>query len=786
VSSGQSLLALAVLSGAALVPIVAQAQSASDGSLEEVVVTAQRREESQQRVPVAVTVITPSQIEKRSSFTPLDLPSLAPGLNVQAFNGDKNALYVSIRGQSFTTGTIYPSVIPYFAEVPLTRLTAGLFFDLENIQVLRGPQGTLFGRVTNGGAVLLEPAKPKFNFEGAFSQKLGNYGLRTTNAMINAPVSEALAVRIAVERGRQDGLVKNVATGVDVNDTDYYTGRLSVRYSPSDRLENLTIVNYQKADENGADSRLSFVNEPAVIATLSGIYGPAGAAAMAAQLSQLSKEQLARDASHTAMDGATSHRRHLIYIVNKTRISLTDDIVLRNIAGYTRFKQVNVADYDGSTIPLLHITPTHLPNNLDDREQFSEELQLQGKSFDRQLDWVAGLYGDLNRNGGPTQSDAQLFGLFRSVQVQTQRASSRAVYGQADYRLSGALEGVRLHGGLRYTWDKVSGVGGSFFGFIGTPMPDGQCITDVSQLTGLLSAVPCLSQKSKEGTLTYNYGIDYQLTPQVFVYAKTSRGYRPGGFNVVPAGYQNSFAPEFDLSRELGLKADWSVGETKVRTNISAFYDKYTDIQSRVSLPITGQTYSLVVNGADAIVKGLEAEITVRPSSWFNLAVRYAYADTHNNLDGYSPEYIAAACPANPLLTARDATKVCVLNKVARVPRNTVDADATVYAPIDPSLGAMSATASFHHISSQDSNDTNYLTPDSRMKGYSVLDLRASWDRVMGSTVDLALFATNVTNKKYIASAGSISEMGNIGIAQSTYGAPRQYGLSLTYRFGGE
>jgi iron complex outermembrane recepter protein len=768
---------------AASAALAQEPTAGNDAGPEEILVTAQRREENQQRVPVAVSVIAPAQIEQRSNFTALDLPALAPGLNVQAFNGDKNA--VSIRGQSFTTGTIYSSVIPYFAEVALTRLSDGLFFDLQNIQVLRGPQGTLFGRVTNGGAILIEPARPTRNFEGFVTQKLGSKDLHTTTAAVNVPVvDDVLSVRFAYERARQDGIVKNVFNGTRVNDTHYDTARLSILFQPSERIENLTILNYQRAKENGSDSRLSFVNRPAVIATLSGLYGAAGAEAAADQLETLFAEQMGRDAEHTAMDGETYHRRKLFYAVNKTSIDLTENITLRNIFGYTWFRQFNCADYDGSTFNFLNICANGLPGNLDDREQFSNELQLVGKAFGDRLDWIVGAYGDLNRNGGPTQTDVTLFGVLRNVGVQTQRAQSRALYGQASYALGGGLEGLRLRGGLRYTWDKVSGASGGYLTLVGGPVPDGQCLDDVSGVTGVISASACLRQKAKEGTLTYSVGIDYQITPRIMVYAKRSRGYRPGGFNLVPEGFPTSYSPEFDLSHEVGLKADWSVGGWRMRTNISAFYDEYTDLQGRVSLADGLRTYSTVVNGQDLIVKGIEVEATVQPVDPLTFVLRYSHALSKNKLGEYSAEYLAAACPADPYITPRDATKVCPLNQLARLPRDTVDLDTTLTFPLGPDSGTLSATASFHYVAAQWSNDTNYLTPDARQKGYSLLDLRATWSEMLGSRFDLTLFCTNVTDTKYIASHGSVSEAGNLGIAQATYGNPRLLGAALTWRFG--
>ena len=284
----RSMMLAGLLASGAVLALTAQAHAqdaavaggaAEASSSGEIIVTAQRRQENLQDVPVAVSVISQAQMNASPTFGPLDLPRLAPGLNVQAFNGDNTAIYVSIRGQSYTTGTIYSAVIPYFAEVPMIKLTQGQFFDLQNVQVLRGPQGTLFGRVTNGGAILLEPAKPTFDkVEGYLTQKIGSDNLFTTTAAVNLPViDDVLAVRVAYERARQEGYITNVVNGRKLNNTHSDTGRVSVLFQPTEGIKNLTIVNYQSADENGADSRLYFVNRNAVIAQLTGIYGAGGA-----------------------------------------------------------------------------------------------------------------------------------------------------------------------------------------------------------------------------------------------------------------------------------------------------------------------------------------------------------------------------------------------------------------------------------------------------------------------------------------------------------------------------
>jgi len=762
---------------------------ASDGgsSIAEVVVVARRREESQQTVPVAVTSISADAIAAKGNFDPLDLAKLAPGLVVQSVNADKTNYFYSIRGQSFTTGTLYSAVLPYFSEVPFTRMSPGQFFDLDGVEVLRGPQGTLFGRVTNGGAVLLQPTKPSNTFGGYVSQFLGNFDLHTTAAAVNVPLIDGkLAVRAAMELGRQDGYVTNIVNNVKLNDTNYDSFRVSLLFKPTDRIQNLLIYNRHYAKEHGADSRLIYVNGPAFLASASRLVGAANAATMLTQLQRDNELQLSRDARTTALDGYTFHSRQSNFVVNKTDVDVTNDITIRNIFGYVSFRQYSAADYEGSTVPVLNSRSTAYPNNLDDRRQYSNETQIQAKAFDRKLDLTLGAYFDKSKNGGPTESNSVILGVLRSVAVQTQEARSRAFYGQVALDLSDWAPGLKLNGGLRRTRDWSEGSGASYTALVSTtpdPIPHIQCLTVVSGLQGLIAASPCLFQSSRIDTTTYMYGLDYQLSARTLVYGKVSRGYRPGGFNFVPDGSTaKTYAPEFDLSREIGIKSDWSLGSVDFRTNIAGYYDTKSNIQVRGSVPIGGVAYQAVLNTAKATIKGIEFEGVVQPTPDLTFDIRYAYAESKNDLSSYTTAYLVAACPADPYATAPDATKPCPLSKIARLPKHVVGLNARYGHDMELG-GRLSGGVDYEYQSSQFGTDAGALTPDTFKPGYTLVNADLRWANFMDRPVDLSLFVTNLFDKKYLSSAGSVSTRGQIGVGQGAYGAPRMFGGSVRYRF---
>ncbi|WP_255326633.1 TonB-dependent receptor [Sphingobium sp. EM0848] len=248
-------------------PTLRQAAQATSISTD-IVVTAQRREERSQDVPIAISAFSQEQLQRQAVAQPQDLygkvPSLVVG-NQGAANRDVQSY--SIRGQS--TGFLSsPAVAVYFAEVPLPASLSlpiqgapGAFLDLENVQVLKGPQGTLFGRNTTGGAVLLVPHKPTNQFEGYVEGSVGNYDLRGIEGAINIPIiPDVLMVRAAAAYQDRRGYTKDTVWDKWRDDIHYYTGRIGIMFKPSDRVENYLTAYYSKSSNNGAGHILEGFN----------------------------------------------------------------------------------------------------------------------------------------------------------------------------------------------------------------------------------------------------------------------------------------------------------------------------------------------------------------------------------------------------------------------------------------------------------------------------------------------------------------------------------------------
>ena len=258
----------------------AHAQSASTGksaesapaALETIVVTARRINEDQQNVPIAITSLDREALRKLDVRTSYDLQRLAPSLNVTGGLG-RNSETFTLRGQretkQFTGAGGGPAVVPYFAEVPTVGQGPGNFFDLQSVQVLRGPQGTLFGRNTTGGAILFEPARPTNKFEGYAETTFGDYQRFDIEGVLNVPlVDDKLLLRVGGQRETRDGFTRDVGKKVDYDNRDNWVARASLLFTPNERFENLTILNLSEYDENGVGQVQLAVNSASPFAPL--------------------------------------------------------------------------------------------------------------------------------------------------------------------------------------------------------------------------------------------------------------------------------------------------------------------------------------------------------------------------------------------------------------------------------------------------------------------------------------------------------------------------------------
>ncbi|MBL0914023.1 MAG: TonB-dependent receptor, partial [Sphingopyxis sp.] len=626
--STRSALLLALASSASLLPAVAFAQTATppaeetatDGSgLGDIIVTARRREENLQSVPIAVTAFTDEILDQKGITDRTSLADNTPSLFTISGGYPREFAYFALRGQGPAFGST-PGVVNYFAEVPNAVNIdgrVGTYFDMANIQVLAGPQGTLFGKNATGGNILFEPVKPKDEFEGYVRVQLGNYEDRRIEGALNTPIVPGrVMLRVAGEVGRRDGYTKDVGpffAGKDYDNLSYESFRFGLTLAPTDGVELYTMLRYYHSDNNGGGTVLGAYNPAAGFdATPLGLGFLPVAAFYPGVLTAVAEQQ-ARGPRRVSYDLDQFSETKYWQVINQASIELSDNIKLRNIVSYSELRTIYGYDYDAMPFPIAGQTgriPTIAPNF------FTEELQLQGTLFDDAVDFSVGGYLDRQSWSDPAGIEQYFFfpigtlvptisGFF------TQTNKSEAVFGQATVdlgKLSPALTGLSVTGGLRYTWEH-------------------------SFTAQTIGGPPEVSGSVDSDYPSYTATLDYDVTPGVHVYVTARDAYKSGGVNgPVPVGSQfRTYAPERLSDVEVGLKSQFSIGTMDVRANVAAYRGIYDNIQRTTAEAVQTPAGTVLLNvtrsAAKGKIQGVELNVAVMPVQGLTLNGSYSYID---------------------------------------------------------------------------------------------------------------------------------------------------------------
>ncbi|MGD0865128.1 MAG: TonB-dependent receptor plug domain-containing protein, partial [Rhizomicrobium sp.] len=405
----------------------AKVKPAQQTSIEEVVVTARRRPEDLEKIPVAVTAISGDTIRNEEIKTAIDLQNFAPSLSVSANLGSRDNDVYSIRGQSQPFGGADPGVQTYFAEVPFNSSGPGTDYDLANIQVLNGPQGTLFGRSTTGGAVLFEPQRPTDQLGGYIETQLGNYDYREFDGALNVPIiGDTLMVRAAFDVANRDGYTQDtVITGTsapyteDQDNLDYQSFRVGITWRPFAHFENYALFDYLHNSNNGTGAVLTgispgtignlateFTGSPCTVPPTSMLCGELET--FQAQMQAALAAQQAAGPRKTTSSIPVFYRRESWGATDIATYDVTNHIHLKNIFGYRTDKEQPSFDYDGSYLPLIDISnPRTWETN---GVQVTDEFQLFGETEDNRFNWIAGFYHEIDRPGGYSEIQQDEFG----------------------------------------------------------------------------------------------------------------------------------------------------------------------------------------------------------------------------------------------------------------------------------------------------------------------------------------------------------------------------------------
>jgi iron complex outermembrane receptor protein len=771
----------------------ASAASAGDEDLSEIIVTARRTEERAQDVPISMTIFTQQQLSDRNIVTAADLAQATPSVAVDnEFGNDVTSF--AIRGFVQQLNTT-PSVAVYFADAVVPRggavgepagsgVAPGSFFDLQNVQVLKGPQGTLFGRNTDGGAVLLVPKKPTSDFEGYVEGAYGNFATGEVQGVLNVPLSDSVRVRLGINHETRNGYLNNIS-GVgpsDFNNLDYTAARLSVVVDITPDLENYTVASYNLSVNNGPEPQLFACNPQQALAA---ILCP----------SLLTQVKAGGDfAVVNDLPGAESYLKQY-QVINTTTWHASDNVTVKNVANYgllvTKLDSSLFGAYLGGLFgsPFLTATsdPTAQGAQTTDQYTFSDELQLSGNLnlLDHKLTWQGGGY--IERSGPQGDLTGTRSGAFLvcpdishflcsgpglvDINTSTIHYNDLAVFGQATYAI---LDQLKVTAGLRYTSDNTTAtIHQTNFGGYPTFPPPGTFTTTFCQVTlpGLTPATGCTQLFDVNSHApTYLLGVDYNPMQDVLVYAKYARGYRQG--SVAPFALQGFqvYAPEFVNSFELGEKTTFS-GPIPGTFDVSGHYNAFSDQQLQAAFTGGGIPSAGIANAGKSRIWGIEVESTLVPIRPVTLGLSYSYLNTTLQ------SAFVASPPAGDTVTF-PAVQGGVL---PFSPKNKLSANATYRLPIPDDIGHVSISANYTYTSKILVSEGN--APFDSIGAYGLLGMNLHWDSVLRSPIDAELFATNLTNRLYYNNVAPLYNS-PFGLSAGYLGEPRMYGVRVHIRFG--
>ena len=561
----------AALAGMAMV----QTAAAAEAPLEEVVVTATKREKNVQDVPIAMTVLSGKEIEARNATTLTDVTAGSANVLYTEVNNSESSNSFNIRGLSttFNNTGISPGVGVYVDGVYLARNAAfdSALNDLERIEILKGPQGTLFGKNTIQGVISVVTRDPTNEFEATTSAQIGNFGLWQLRGNIAGPlVEDKVSASFSAYTRKRDGFVEDTLRHTTLNGQDYYGGRAKVKFTPNENLKIVLSMDAQK-DDTSANTE---------------------------------------DSLPIDFDVTTSGQRQtFVRDIFGTSATINYAAGTYDITSITAYRSVDhqfYADQDYSAARILDLT-----TRKEDAHWISQELRIASPA-NEVFDWLAGVY--LFKQKDTTDSYLEFgqdffpfFTLFSDTFAK-HRIDNQAVFVDANWHLSSRLT---LNGGLRHDWDDQK------FTYSQE--------SNIFPVAGIVPEIAPFTKNLKSSELSATASVLFDLTDSMKAYAKYARGFKAAGFNttlaLASAAEITSVTPEFLDNYEIGLKGRFF--DNRLSADFAAFYLDYKDRQVSVFIsPIVGFAFA---NAAESTSWGLEAEFAARPTERLDLTFAVGY-----------------------------------------------------------------------------------------------------------------------------------------------------------------
>lgn len=747
-------------------PLPPEQQQPAAAGLEDILVTARRVAENQQDIPVSVTAFSGETLEKQNILAFKDVAAFTPGFVTRESPNNPSAFILALRGQVQTDSlaTLDPSVGTYVDGVYWTRsygLNADLL-DVQSVQVLKGPQGTLFGRNTTGGALVIQTNDPTTDrLTGMVQGTYGRFNERIGTAVLNVPFGDVAAVRGAFQISKRDGFVKDRISGIEYNDRDNLTGRLKVLLHPTENVRLILSGEWFEFDQLSA--RANTLTLPGPRNNGPSVRYP-GSVAEAA-FNRANVDTTAVSTAPFVSGSPAPFQRIRAQTYGGTLSVDTGFGEIKFINAWRRVTGANALDLDGGISP---IALTNLNQNL---KQFSSELQLTGSLLDERLSFASGIvylkeygfdrsfsYANVATNPGVTRT--RFDGTIDN--------SSMGIYAQASFKLTDRLTAT---GGLRYSIDDK-----------GIVTRTGVILNASNALVSCITATRSVANDCRDqrqdtfSAISYTAGLDYKLGDDVLVYAKQSRGYRSGGqqlrststFDTAP------FQPEIVNEQEIGLKSEFL--DRRLRLNLSAYHNTIKGAQRSVITQIGGVVQTVVEN-ANIRNFGIEAELAARVADGLTFSANGSYND---------PKYTRYIGVVG---TTVGVDKAALGSRFDGLAKEQFSVSADYDRPT--SFGRIALNVNYAWVGRYDTNPesigTLLLVGNTAAQAQSVVDitqkpaagfLGARATVGIGENFDIAVFGRNILNKRVFVHTLFVGDY-----ASSIRNEPVTYGVTGTVRF---
>ena len=701
------------------VPAQKEEAATEQGALEDIVVTARKRGEDLQQTPISITAFSGATLEAQGITQINRIQDFTPNLtflNTPSNSGIASNAAIFIRGigQSDFAPTVEPGVGIYIDGVYLGRSVGGVFdlVDVNSVEVLRGPQGTLFGRNTIGGAINLTTIQPDGELRIKGDVKYGTDNLVVVRGLVSGPLTNSLFAKISGALTRQDGYVDAPDLGVKFGNKETTTVRAALRFAPTGSGFDVTLAgDYSRDKSNGAPTVITGINENESTsfvtlqnAVFSGLGNPALCYTAAQLNNPLCYNQRLFSRDNNFSTGPTFSDLELWSIALTASYDIGPDTEIKSITAIRRINARFAQDRDGSPIRINHV------NDIFTQKQFSQELQVVGQALDDRLNYVGGLYYFTESGEGINPID------FLVVQAQSggfYDYKNWAAFAQVGFEI---IPRVTITGGIRYTDDRKKYLPDQFVTGGITGIPIGTRI------------VPFVEVEANVSKWTPMANIRWQATDDLMLYATYSQGFKSGGYTqriFPPEASLPSFMPETVDSFEGGFKL--IAFDNVVRLNGAAYYTDYKDMQLLVADPT--RVGPFITNAGKARIQGFELETNVAPGGGFRFNAALGLTDAKfKELD-------------------QGVQGLTLASKFVMISKWTASASAEQQIDL-ARLGTLTPRVDWSYRSGFFTNANGINTPELYQPGYSVFNSAIRWED-SANKISLTFGVDNIGDNRF-------------------------------------